>query len=653
MPVKQSLGGNPKFASNSRATIFKALIIVISLLYTGRLAMLQIIEGNIYREVSENQAIKKISVEPFRGNMYDRNGKLIVHNEPSFTITLTPNDFKLESLPLLLSIIPADTLEIISALSSLYNNKQFNSQVLPTISEMLNIGKSKISKRPRNVGFYSRFSPVKIYRDAQFSEISKIEEFSDFLPGVDILVESKRLYEFDGKMAHIMGYTREISPSELKRKSYYRPGDYIGKRGLERTYEDLLRGNPGVQFVAVNSAGQKISVFDKGKNDVPAQNGFDLYLSIDARLQEEAEKQLEGKVGAVVAIEPATGEIMVLASSPDFDPRDFAGKIPRGLFTSLYSNPDKPMYNRAVQSSNPPGSTWKMLMAIAALQEGLIDEHTTFYCAGGMHYGGRFPKCHGAHGNISVRRAIQTSCNVFFYNLGLKLGMEKFEKYGKMFGFGQLSGLDLPGENKGLLPTMKWLKDNPRSGGFQKGKLLNYGIGQGEILTTPLQLAAYTATIANEGTYNQPHLVKSMRNLITNKIEPIEYQSRELPIEKKIFQIVKKGMYDVVNIPGGTAASARIPGKDVCGKTGTAQNPGVDHAWFVAFAPLEAPEIAICVFIENAGFGGTHAAPVAKKVFEKFFFPDSVKKPVMPDTTDFEQLLRQDTVINDDMTILN
>ncbi len=642
MAANQLLGNNKNFASKARVNIFRMLIILMALVFVGRLAQLQIIEVQLYKQESETQAIKKIIVEPFRGNMYDHDGNLIVHNKPSFSVTLTPNDFNINTMPFLLSIIPGDTMEILKAVSVLYSDSEVERRIIPMLDTLLNINSDSLKRRSFNPGFYTRFTPIKIYRDASFEEISMLEEYNDYLPGIDVIVEPKRLYQFEGNMAHILGYTREISPKQLESKEYLRPGDKIGQRGLEKSYESLLHGSKGVQFVAVNSSGKKISSFEKGKRDIASTNGSDLYLSIKTNVQHKAEELLDGYRGAAVAVDPRNGEVLAMASSPDFDPRRFSGKISQKYYNSVMSDTGKPMYNRCVQSTNSPGSTWKILVAIAALSEGIIDDNTSFYCPGGMHYGGRFAKCNGAHGNVSVRRAIQVSCNTFFYKVGLKLGIDNFEKYGNMFGFGKLTGIDLPGEAKGLMPSEEWL-DEHTPGGFTRGKLMNYGIGQGEILVTPLQMAVYTAAIANGGVVHQPHFVRKIRNNITNKLEPLEYQSRQLPIDSAIFDISQKGMHDVVNVPGGTARSARLSEVKVCGKTGTAQNPhGKDHAWFICFAPLEKPEIAITVLVENSGFGSVFAAPIAKKMLEEYFFPGrdekKAKKTEQPrDSVDVEE----------------
>ncbi len=587
--------GSKDLHSKTRENIFSVIIILFALLFIGRLFFLQVIKGNIYRVESETQAIKQIIVEPFRGNMFDRNGNLIVHNKPSFTITITNNDFRRVNIPLLASILEIDTTQIDEQLSKLNG--------------------------------LSKFIPYKVWKDVDFKKIAQVEEYSDYLPGVDVVVESKRLYDFTAKLAHVLGYNTQISQYQLNRKRYYRPGDVIGQTGIEKSYEDQLRGNKGVKFVAVNKFGVKVSSFDNGKNDIPVSNGFDLYLTIDSKLQEKVEDLLKGYKGSVVAIDPNNGEIIAMASSPDYNPKDFSGNIPAKLYKSLIQNPDAPMYHRAIMSRYAPGSTWKMLMAIAGLNEGLIDENTKITCRGKIKLGFRTFRCHGAHGAISVRTAIKASCNVFFYELALKLGLKNIEKYGKMFGFGSKTHIDLPNEKNGFLPNIKWAKNKFHTENIPSGYLVNFGIGQGEVSVTPLQMAVYTATLANEGTVLMPHIVRAIHNNISNKIEPIDYASRKIPIKKHIFDIVREGMYGVVNKAGGTAQNAKLPGIKVCGKTGTAQNRGRDHSWFICFAPMDNPKIALCVMIENGGFGSAIAAPIARKILSSFFGLDTLYKP--------------------------
>ncbi len=603
MASTQISGTNPEFASKSRARVLRVLVIVFALLFIGRLGYLQIIKGNIYRSVSETQALKKKYIEPFRGNLYDTEGNLLVHNLPSFAVQITKNNFNYERLPLLSSILGMDTTEII---------KRFEDNM------------------------YSIFEPAKIVRDVSFDIIARLEEYGDLLPGVEIAVESKRLYNFEGKMSHILGYTREISESQLKNKSYYKSGDIVGQSGLEKSYEEFLRGTMGVQYIAVNRKGEKIASFDKGKSDLNVVNGFDLVLTIDKELQIEGEKLLEGKQGAIVAIDPDNGEILALVSKPDYDLRYFSGKIPYQIYRKLMNDKGKPFQNRAINSKYPPGSTWKMLVALAGLQENLITEKSTVYCKGYFEMGRTF-KCHGAHGNTNIRASIKASCNVFYYKLALKLGLDKLAYYADMFGIGNYTNIDLPNESRGLMPTEEYWE---KRGSMQKGSLVIYGIGQGEISVTPLQMAVYVSALAAKGTMYQPHLVKAMYNHISEKFEGFSFGKKDLPIKKSYFDVIHKGMHDVVHTPGGTAywtyavRKYKLPDVDIYGKTGTSQNPhGKDHSWFVCFAnrkDSKRSRIAISVIVENVGFGSEYAAPIALDMISKHYRLDTIPKPWTP-----------------------
>lgn len=613
--MKQSLGLNSDFGNPVRQNIFRTICFIILGLFVLRLGYLQIVRGNIYRLKAETQAIKQIMIDPFRGNIYDRNGKIIVHNAPSFSVTITPSEFREESIPLLASILGVDTAEVRQAYEE---------------SKTL-----------------SRVKPNKIYRDADFQTLAALEENHDLLPGVDIATEFKRLYESSANMSHSLGYARQISEAQLKvMGDYYSPGDIVGYSGMEKTYENYLRGAKGVQMVAVNATGQKVASFQEGRNDIQPEEGFDLHLGIDKDMQELAEKLLEGRHGAIVALDPNSGELITFASKPDFDLRSFSGRSPGNFYGKLLEDEGKPLFNRATLAAYPPGSTWKMLMATACLQEGIITPKTTFTCTGGYTYGGRTWKCHGgkAHGVVNAERAIHVSCNSFFNSMGPKLGIENYTKYGRMFGFGEKTYIDISEDSPGLLPSYSYYKRHGLSEREMDGRLVNLGIGQGELLVTPTQMAVYCAALANGGTIYQPHFVNSIYNRKTKKLETIPFANRTIKVNPDIFTLVQNAMYEVVNVPGGTALAARVNGISVCGKTGTAQNPhGQDHAWFICFAPKEKPRIAMCVMVENAGLGGAISAPIAQKMLQKFFYPQSDSTQLRLDSAVIKEAVAQGT----------
>jgi penicillin-binding protein 2 len=573
-----------EFGSNTRRNVLLAMAGMLFVIFIGRLVQLQLVEGSQYRSKSEAQGIKQIPVEPVRGAMFDRNGKVVVANVPSFAVYVTPKKLTADVKLRLARILGTDTNKI---------NEQIKAYKV------------------------NDFSPVRIWRDVDRQAWAYLNELHSDLPGVDIMEESKRMYPPDMHASHLLGYTREINEDQLTRLGdYYIPGDVVGQSGVEEKFEAFLRGKKGYEFVAVNNRGQRVGRFNDGKTDVVPGNGFDLYLGLDAGLQQYAEQLLQGKRGAVVAIDPSNGEILAMASAPDYDPRIFSGSSNREEMNKVYRDPANPLFNRASQTNYPPGSTWKMLMGIAGLMEGIITPKSVISCGGSFTLGNKTWKCHGAHGAVNVQRAIHVSCNVFFYKLAMQLGIERYTKYGKMFHFGDKQGADIL-EASGLLPSLAYYEKRFGKGKMPKAAIVNLGIGQGELGVNPLQLASYCATLANGGTFHTPHVVRAVKNKeLNNEIEKVKYDSEDLGIPKEYIDVIRAGMFDCVNTPGGTGAAARMDSITVAGKTGTAQagKGKLDHAWFVSFAPFDRPRIALCVLVENSGFGGTHSAPIARKL---------------------------------------
>lgn len=554
---------------------------------------MQILNQEAYEEKSADNSIKAIEQIPFRGVFYDRNLKVMVDNIPAYTLRITPSDYDPKLNPLIDKIIGSDSGYVASILK-----------------------KNRI---------YSKYIPIRIKRGVGFEVVSWIEENQEHLPGVDYIVEMQRGYPIGIKGSHSFGYTKEISPNQLsKEKDYYVPGDYVGHNGIEKQYEKDLRGVKGFNYVLVNSKRKEIGKYKEGSQDKNSIKGKDLVLSYDADVQKVAEEKMIGKRGAIVAIEPKTGEILALVSAPDYDLNQFSYVTSREFLQELYNNPDKPSFNRATMSLKPPGSTFKMLAAIAALDMGIITPSTTINCGGGFTFG-RFFKCHGNHGSVNVVHAIEKSCNSFFYHLIYKIGLDKWKEYALKFGFASKTGIDIGEEAAGFIPGEnyyvkmygeKW----PRS------IMASLGIGQGEVSVTPLQLAKYVALIANNGKSFQPHIVKGYLDDKTRQIIPYKFPEITTGIKQEVFDIVKEGMFLVVN-GSGTATHIKMTDIDISGKTGTAQNPhGQDHALFVCFAPAEDPKIAIAVVVENVGFGGTHAAPIAKAMIEAYLKKETLKK---------------------------
>ncbi len=583
--------GNGSFGSVQRQQIFRILILAISVIYIGRLAWLQIIQGNAYKLKAEAQAIKQISTEPFRGMIYDRNGRAIVQNAPGFSITITPYEF--------------------------------TDSACMRLSRILGVADTAIWIDVRKSAAYNKFAPAKLSygRDVEIDVIAAIEEQRDSLPGVDLIVDPRRLYAFDGNAAHLLGFVREVSEYDLTNLGdAYAPGDATGKTGLERSYEANVRGQKGLVFVAVNKNGQRVASFNDGKSDLAGLEGNDLYLGLDIDMQELAEKLLGTSRGAVVALDPRNGEVICMASKPDFNLRSFAGKGARKFYNELLQNPEEPQFNRVTQPIYSPGSTWKPMMALMGLQEGVITPTTRLMCAGGYKYGNRFATCHGGvHGLIDVTYALKVSCNSYFYQVGLKMGVERFHYYAALLGFGQKTRIDLIEEGAGILPSRAFMDRRWGKGNWTDYALMNWGIGQGEVQVTPLQLCAYTAAIANGGVWCQPHAVREIYSKKLNKRNTTSFESRQIPIEKKWFELVQNALSSVVE--EGTAQSLKTLNLDICGKTGTAQAPRgkPDQSWFICFAPKNNPKIALVVTGEGKGFGAQFAVPIAGKLLDLFF----------------------------------
>ena len=581
--------------TSPRKTPFLILIGIVFVVFLFRLVQLQVLYQDVYGKKSEENSIRQIGREPIRGLMFDRNGKLLVDNRPAYSATITPAEFPLSNIDYFSRIVRLE----------------------PTyVKEIIDKGKS-----------YNRFAPIRVKREIDFPMLSAIEENKNKLPGVDYQVESKRFYPTSAKAAHLFGYIKEISDQQMAEMGKeYRPGDNIGATGIEAAYERYLRGQKGIELITVNALGQMLGNFNEGKSNIPVKEGSELHLAIDANVQALAESLLADKRGAVVALDPNDGGVIALVSKPDYDLTSFGAVTTPETWNALNTDDGKPLFNRATLTRYPPGSTYKMVLASAALEEGVINTSWRVNCTGSFRFGNKIFHDLHTHGSMNVVEAIQHSCNVFFYQLMLKTGFERWTRYGREFGFGSPTGIDILEENAGLLPSEELFNRWYGKGKWTQGYLVSLGIGQGELGVSPIQMAGYASTIGNKGHYHTPHVVQRIKDPETGKIQDVPTETRNLPISDNTWNILQEGMYRCVNEVGGTGTAAKVNGVSVCGKTGTAQNPhGKDHAWFIGFAPRENPKIAICVLVENAGYGGAFAAPIAGLCIEQYLYGELIR----------------------------
>ena len=588
------------FGSPERRRTLTVVVLLMFALLVLRLYQLQLLFHVELDKKSEENSVRALTKDPVRGYMYDRYGRLFVDVGPSYSVTLIPAEFEKQSAGLLSSIL----------------------QMEPKV----------LDDRIARARTYSPFLPARIKRDVDMKTLAAIEEHLSALTGVSYQVESKRVYPTLARASHLLGYRREISDAQLSTAGdYYRPGDLVGVAGLEARYESSLRGQRGFEYVSVNSKGQIIGSFEDGRRDKVAKEGFDLLLSVDGGLQAFAESLMTNYSGALVAMDPTDGGILAFVSKPDYDPSIMSGVTPADLWSELQSNSEKPLFNRASLTRYPPGSTFKMVLAAAALQEGIIDENYRINCSGGFRFGNRVFKDLHVHGSVNIVEAIQKSCNVFFYQLMLKVGFDKWNEYGRRFGFGLSTNTDTGEETTGLLPSVEYYDSRYGKGKWTQGYLISLAIGQGEVGVSPLQMARYASALANGGIVYRPHAVEFIRNKETNKVDPVRHDSTLVGLSPRVMGLIREGMQRVVQAPGGTGGMARIQGVISAGKTGTAENPhGKDHAWYIGFAPFENPKIAVAVLLENSGFGGAKAAPLAGLVMERYLYGQLIRNVPKP-----------------------
>ena len=568
---------------------------LIALIYIIRLFNLQLGDSK-YKIYAENNAFLNKTIYPSRGLIYDRNGELIVYNQPAYDVMMIPRD-----------VHQFDTLDF---------------------CHTLNITPDQLRKRfqdMRNTPGYSSYTPQKLITHISAQDYGRLQEKLYRYPGLFIQKRILRQYNH-ATAANVLGNIREVSQTDIERDPYYQRGDYCGDLGIEKSYDEHLRGVKGVEILMRDANGRIQGRYQDGAQDVEPVSGRNLKLSIDLELQQYAESLMVNKIGAVVAIEPATGEILALVSSPTYDPRTLIGRQRGEGYKALVNDPLKPLYDRSIMACYPPGSTFKPTQGLILLEEGIINLQTTYPCAHGFISGGLRVGCH-AHGSpLPLKPALQTSCNAFFC-WGLKGMIDKRSKYGNSadafeiwkhhlvsMGYGYKLGVDLPGEKRGFLPNAQYYNKIYGEGRWSANTIISIAIGQGEILATPLQIANLSATIANRGWFITPHVVKEIQDTVL----PEEYREKRYPTNHAgFYDDVAEGMRMAVT--GGTCRMANLKDWEVCGKTGTAQNPhGKDHSAFMGFAPYHNPKIAVAVYVENAGFGATFGVPIGSLVIEKY-----------------------------------
>jgi penicillin-binding protein 2 len=592
-----SLGGGWQ----RRERTLSILVVGIFALVLLRLFTLQVLQGSKYRELSEENRIRvEVLVAP-RGEIRDRKGRLLADCVPSFTVTLDPFD----------KVYTRDPARMDSTLEAL-------APILGVEAASL---REKIRKE-RKVSFL----PIRLKRNVDKKSVAYVSEHLDRLPGVQVESEPLRRYPLGLMASHLLGYVGEISDKELIDPHYsdYLSGDLIGRMGIERRYEKLLRGVDGKRFVEVNALGRK-GEFLGEKHPILPTRGTDLTLTIDLDVQRAAEDAFQaGARGAVVALDPRNGEVLALASKPNYDPNEFSMGITQERWNELSSGGNYPLFNRAIQAAYPPGSTIKPFTALAGLENAVMTPRTYFAqsCTGEFRFGTRLFGCwkHEGHGSLSLHDAIVRSCDVYFYQLGIRIGLEHLSAFMAKLMLSEKTGIDLPQERKGLYPDPSWYDKRYGAGRWSRGIILNLAIGQGEVTLTPVKLAQIVALIGNGGTLWRPHLIRSVGG--TDAPAPADSMRQYVAVDARSLAAVREAMASVVSDPQGTGGQARVDSVTIAGKTGTAQNPhGQDHALFICFAPVDAPRIAIAVLVENAGHGSTAAAPIARKVLEAFFHP--------------------------------
>lgn len=590
------------YTFEKRKYVLGAVVILVVLLYIVRLFGLQILSDKYKRYADSNAFLNKIQY-PSRGAIYDRNGKLLVFNQPAYDVTFVPRE--VENL---------DTLDFCRSLG--ITEEQFLQRM------------ADVRDRRKNPG-YSKYTPQVFMTQLSAEECGIFQEKLFKFPGFSIQRRTIRQYSYNSA-GHVLGDIGEVSMSDIEKDDYYIRGDYIGKQGIERSYEKYLRGEKGVEVLLRDAHGRIQGHYMDGKLDRPSVPGKNLKLGIDIDLQMLGERLMQNKIGAIVAIEPKTGEILCMVSSPNFDPHMMIGRQRGKNHLLLEKDRQKPLLNRAIMGTYPPGSTFKTTQGLIFLQEGIIQEETSFPCSHGFSYRGLKVGCHGHASPLPLIPAIATSCNAYFcWGLYRMIGDRKYgspqnaltvwKDYMVSQGFGYKLGVDLPGELRGFIPNAQYY-DRAYRGSWNGLTIISIAIGQGEVLATPLQIANLGATIANRGHFITPHVVKEVED---NSLDSLYTEVRTTGISREYYEDIVEGMRAAVTGSTGSGTcrlvGALLPGVEACGKTGTAQNPhGKDHSVFMGFAPKDDPKIAIVVYVENGGWGATYGVPIGALMMDQY-----------------------------------
>lgn len=585
-----------------RFAIYTAAVLMVIGLLSARLVQMQVLEQDEYDALATGNALRPKVVEPARGLIRDRAGVLLVDNEPTYSVYVTP--------------------------------RYFDEAQLPTLARLLAMPDSALRVNYERAVRYSRYRTSELIPNVPYEAFARLQEESWRLRGITFEIGQKRRYHGPPRAAHVLGYLRSANERQLEqlRAQGYRLGDVVGQAGLEQMYEPILRGRPGQSFVLVNMHGMEVASYQGGASDIPPQSGFELHLTLDARTQALAESLMVNKRGGLVAIDVNTGGIIAMVSGPDYDPEGFTGRLSQEFVDHVFRNRLEPLFNRATQMQQPPGSTWKPFMGLWALEMGMVTPQTRLACGGGYSIGGRFFRCLGNHGMINLHDAMRVSCNTYFYRLmnerinGVRMDLTTWSQWARRFGFGTLAPIDFPNQDPGLIPDSSYF-NRVFPAGWGPGFTVNLGIGQGNMGVTPLQLARATAAIANGGNLPDPHLILRQINPDTGEVIEPNHRSRPIPMNPEHFRMMQDAMASVVT--GGTARRISLESRGVTqgGKTGTAQNPhGNNHSVYLGYAPAENPQIAVAAIIENIGFGGTVAAPMSSLVIEQYLL-GNVERP--------------------------